>query len=186
MEHFYNNIDGWFDFQIIYSQMVNKFSDRSHFVEIGAWLGKSTSYMAVEIINSGKNIKFDVIDTWGGSKYEELLYEDTINKIQKSLYDKFIENIRPVLNIINPIIGFSNDIVNNYKDESLDFVFIDASHDYDSVKKDIEMWYPKVKKGGILAGHDYAQLTAVVHKDVNEFFGEENIKKIGTSWMFEK
>ena len=66
MEHFYNNIDGWFDFQIIYSQMVNKFSDRSHFVEIGAWLGKSTSYMAVEIINSGKNIKLDVVDDWFG------------------------------------------------------------------------------------------------------------------------
>ena len=41
------------------------------------------------------------------------------------------------------------------EDESLDFVYIDANHAYDWVVQDIELWYPKVKKGGILWGHDY-------------------------------
>lgn len=40
-------------------------------------------------------------------------------------------------------------------DESLDFVYIDADHSYDAVKADIAAWAPKVKKGGILSGHDY-------------------------------
>jgi hypothetical protein len=40
-------------------------------------------------------------------------------------------------------------------DHSLDFVYIDAMHDYDSVKEDLEAWYGKVRPGGILAGHDY-------------------------------
>lgn len=40
-------------------------------------------------------------------------------------------------------------------DESLDFVFIDANHSYEGCKKDIEAWSKKVKKGGLIAGHDY-------------------------------
>jgi hypothetical protein len=39
--------------------------------------------------------------------------------------------------------------------ESLDFVYIDASHDYESVKQDLACWWPKVKFGGMFAGHDY-------------------------------
>lgn len=40
-------------------------------------------------------------------------------------------------------------------DESLDFVFIDANHAYEFVKADIQAWYPKVRYGGIVSGHDY-------------------------------
>jgi predicted O-methyltransferase YrrM len=40
-------------------------------------------------------------------------------------------------------------------DESLDFVFIDAGHTYDDVKKDVEEWAKKVRVGGIVSGHDY-------------------------------
>jgi hypothetical protein len=67
MEHFYNKIHGWFDFQNLYTKMVNDHADNSHFVEVGAFYGKSAAYMAVEIANSGKKIQFDVVDTWRGS-----------------------------------------------------------------------------------------------------------------------
>ena len=39
----------------------------------------------------------------------------------------------------------------------LDFVYIDAQHHYEAARDDIETWYPKVRKGGILAGHDYLE-----------------------------
>jgi len=42
-------------------------------------------------------------------------------------------------------------------DKSIDFVFIDGAHDYESVMEDIKTWYPKVRDGGILSGHDYYQ-----------------------------
>lgn len=42
-----------------------------------------------------------------------------------------------------------------YVENNLDFVYIDAQHHYEAVKIDIEQWYPKVKKWGMLAWHDY-------------------------------
>ena len=42
-----------------------------------------------------------------------------------------------------------------FEDNSLDFVYIDANHTYEGVKEDIKYWYPKVKPGGLLLGHDY-------------------------------
>jgi hypothetical protein len=41
--------------------------------------------------------------------------------------------------------------------ESLDFVFIDAGHQYEEVKADLEAWFPKVRKGGVVSGHDYVK-----------------------------
>ena len=43
----------------------------------------------------------------------------------------------------------------SFTDLSLDFVYLDARHDYRSVAMDVRVWWPKVKRGGILAGHDY-------------------------------
>jgi len=43
----------------------------------------------------------------------------------------------------------------DFADESVDFVFVDADHTYEGCKRDIQAWWPKVKKGGLMAGHDY-------------------------------
>jgi predicted O-methyltransferase YrrM len=72
-----------------------------------------------------------------------------------------------------------------YKDRSLDFVFIDGSHEYEDVKEDIYHWYPKVKKGGIIAGHDYTTY-AGVKEAVDEFFNLEEIKVVKSYWVFYK
>lgn len=52
-------------------------------------------------------------------------------------------------------------------DGSLDFVYIDGNHSYDSVREDIGLYYPKLKEGGLLAGHDYDYLD--VKKAVDEW-----------------
>ena len=74
MDHYYKDVQGWFTFPILYSWIVDKLKDNSHIVEVGAWLGQSVTYMGVEIINSGKTIKFDCVDTWEGSS--ECVNED--------------------------------------------------------------------------------------------------------------
>ena len=69
--------------------------------------------------------------------------------------------------------------------QSLDFAYIDARHDYDSVKEDLAAWCDKVRPGGILAGHDYVDGDFVegefyVKSAVDEFFGERGIPVHGT------
>ena len=53
------------------------------------------------------------------------------------------------------------------EDNSLDFIFIDADHTYDSVIHDLTVWYPKVKCGGLISGHDY--IMTPVENAVNDF-----------------
>jgi predicted O-methyltransferase YrrM len=129
--------------------MVLKFPSGSKFIEIGSWKGKSSAFMAVEIANSNKNIEFYCVDTWNGS------FEHKDSKEIDSLYDIFINNMKPLENYYKPMRKNSLEAASQFEDESLDFVFIDASHEYEDVKKDIQTWLPKVKKNGVLAGHDY-------------------------------
>lgn len=51
----------------------------------------------------------------------------------------------------------SMDAVKDFKNESLDFVYIDAMHEFDHVMMDIICWAPKVRHGGVVAGHDYVE-----------------------------
>ena len=51
--------------------------------------------------------------------------------------------------------GTSEEASNAVPNEGLDWVYIDADHSYESAKKDISIWMPKVRKGGIVSGHDY-------------------------------
>ncbi len=70
----------------------------------------------------------------------------------------------------------SQEAVLNFEDESLDFIFIDADHSYDSVFQDLSIWYPKIKKGGLLTGHDYEMMT--VQQAVNDFRSLNNINNL--------
>lgn len=143
--------ENWFSYPNLYNEMVQQFPSGSKFVEVGSWKGKSSAYMAVEIANSGKGIDFYCVDTWEGS------IEHKMNDNYKldELYDTFINNMKPLEGHYIPLRMTSLEAVTKFEDNSLDFVFIDASHEYEDVKKDIEAWLPKVKTNGILAGHDY-------------------------------
>ena len=116
--------------------------------------------------------------------YPFLLYELHLPPPRLSfLYEIFLKNIEPVKHQINPIKSLSWDGAAFYEDNSLDFVFIDAAHDYESVKKDINAWFPKIKKGGVIAGHDYTWC-ADVQKAVNEFFKGKTIYETEGCWAY--
>lgn len=70
----------------------------------------------------------------------------------------------------------------------LDFVYIDGAHSYDDVKKDIELFYKKLKKGGIIGGHDFWANEIGVCKAVLEFSENNNLKLYGkiTDWWIIK
>lgn len=86
-----------------------------------------------------------------------------------------------VLNLMNPIVGDSSETAQGYDDKSLDFVFIDADHAYENVKRDINAWLPKIKSGGILAGHDYISTHSGVKRAVDELFKDVQVRR--SSWL---
>lgn len=181
MEHIYEGPQfgpNWFDFQGLYCDRVAEAQDGAHFVEVGSFMGKSTSFMAVEIANSGKSIKFDAIDTWEGSDEEAHHSMEVIQ--EKRLYETFMDNMKDLLDYCNPIRTTSLEGAKLYADKSLDFVLIDAAHDYDNVKADILAWMPKVKDGGILAGDDWG-FEGVVKAVEETLKGRYTIKR--RSWI---
>lgn len=141
--------EDWFTFPEVYQEMVKRFPSGSKFVEIGSWKGKSSAFMCVEIANSGKQIDFCCIDTFEGS------VEHQNNPELPYLYDIFKSNMKPLEGYYRDMKMPSMEAVQKFENESLDFVFIDGSHEYEDIKNDIIFWLPKVKRGGILAGHDY-------------------------------
>lgn len=94
----------------------------------------------------------------------------------KKYYDK-IEFIRKT----------SMDAINDIPDD-IDFLYIDGNHDYKNVKREIESYYPKVKQGGIIGGHDFWASTSGVCKAVLEFVDDKNLKLYGkmTDWWIIK
>lgn len=177
MEHFHYKIPGWFTFPKLYTFMAN-FYKEGHFVEVGSFQGNSAAYMAVEIINSGNNIKLDCIDIWNEFTIGGLHLKSPESYPVDLVYQLFLKNIEPVNHIVSSKRMGSVEAAQLYQDGSLDFVFIDANHEYEAVKADIQAWYPKVKKGGHIAGHDYISDDRV-RQAVDEFFkgsfvGDEN------------
>lgn len=184
MDHFYQNIgEDWFTYAPLYKEMVETNSDGAHFVEVGSWKGRSASYMAVEIHNSNKKIKFDCVDTWKGSSDEEFHMNDELVKSDK-LYEEFIKNTNSVAHIINPVRMASTEASKLYEDNSLNFVFIDACHTYECVKEDIIHWLPKVKNGGMLSGHDFN--SPDVQKAVVESFDQVYHNPYLDIWFYRK
>ena len=188
MKHIYEEPqfgENWFTYPTLYSRFVEQL-ECGKIVEVGSWKGKSTAYLAVEIINSGKKISIDTVDTWKGSPNEECHVNDPYVKTD-GLYSLFLSNIEKVSSVINPIRMASLDAAKLYDDNSIDIVFIDACHAYECVKEDIDAWYPKVKTGGVIAGHDYNHHSFPgVIRAVNEAFGKDKIELIELCWVYRK
>lgn len=137
--------------------------------------------MAVEIINSGKQIRFDVIDHFRGS--DEAAHRDDPDVAAGTLRQAFDRNTAPVAHMIDVWQDDSAEIAFAFEDASIDFVFVDAGHDYESVKADILAWLPKLKPGGVIAGDDIDW--PGVHQAVSEIFGASFWPR-GRQWIVAK
>jgi len=166
MRHFYQTIPGWFSFRGLYEQAVKEAPNPAHFVEVGCWKGRSSAFMAVEIINSGKKVRLDCVDTWLGSKEPKHLADPSVKN--GTLYREFIQNIAPVLDRIKVYRQPSVECAATHPDNSIDFLLLDGAHDEENVLNDLNSWWPKIKPGGVMAGDDY--LFKGVNKAVLEFF----------------
>lgn len=115
-------------------------------VEIGVFEGKFTKVLA----ESGLQI-FGV-DPW-------TVYEDyghpSYQKVADRRYEKSKRLLAPYKNV-TLLRETSMEAVKKFENESIDFVYIDGNHQFKYIAEDMYEWHKKLKKGGIMAGHDYA------------------------------
>jgi MMP 1-O-methyltransferase len=112
-------------------------------VEIGSWQGKSTIWLGNGSKN-GNKINVYAIDP-----------HPDFNNVKSKNYEQFLRNIKnsKVDNLIIPIVKTSEDAIKNF-DNPVELIFIDGAHEYDLVKLDFNLWFPKVIDGGTMAFHD--------------------------------
>lgn len=149
-------------------------------VEVGVLSGSLTS----RVIRQVQSITdYYCVDPWKTYKeigqttddrrlaaYDEAKWEDIYQRFMKGVYSKFKNKVRVLRET-------SLDAAKRFPLESVDVVYLDGNHSYKAIKEDIRAWLPKVKKGGIISGHDYSCGWQGVVKGVNEIFGKDNITK---------
>jgi cephalosporin hydroxylase len=153
VEHFYQSLDGWFDFEDIYRQAVEEAKDGDILVEVGCWHGKSSAFLGVEAFNSGKRLEIYHVDIWEDAPgLNDGKVEVPCHK------EQWVKNMKPLMAngvMLHPLKLPSVRAASWFGDGALSFVFIDADHSFGSVKADIAAWLPRMKPGGLLAGHDF-------------------------------
>ena len=181
----FNEIPGWFAYKDLYSKQVENAKDGDVFVEVGAWFGKSTNHLASKIKESGKDIKFTSVDTWKGTDDEDL-HQNIVGTFNGDIFYEFLDNtvLSGNFGTFNIIKDTSHNAANQFANNSVDFIMIDAGHSYKDVKDDINFWYNKVKPGGIISGDDYGVFTGV-NQAADEFFYNQ-FEKGFRNWIRKK
>jgi len=140
--------------------------------EIGTYIGATTIESAhlVKKLNG----KYIAVDWFQGSLNTSGNHQ-TNNIDNKPVFDIFNENIKEaqVDDIITTYNMTSLEAVKHIEDNSLDICFIDADHLYEAVNADIKAFLPKVKKGGIICGHDFEPaainfINSIIPEELNE------------------
>ena len=171
----WDQIPGMFDFAAVYDAAVDAAADGAVFVEVGCLAGRSTCYLGTRIRESGKAITLYAVDTGRGSA-SDITGQTIAPAVGGSLAGVLHRNLIGcgVDELVIPVVTTSARAARLFQPVTVDFCFIDADHSYESVLADLRTWWPKVKPGGTLAGHDYRQsdpwlvgVTPAVH----EFFG---------------
>jgi predicted O-methyltransferase YrrM len=165
---------GFLEFVLLLADNISK---NSKMIEIGAYTGESTQIFA----STGIFSEINVVEPF---KFNESFNNTSIENVQKwiKVEEEFKNNTR-FFNNVKLFKDYSHNISNIFADKSVDLVYIDGDHSYEAVSKDIELYLPKIKQGGIMAGHDYSKSWPGVIKAVDERLGSPDAIFKDTSWM---
>lgn len=144
--------------------------------EIGSYSGESAEIF----LQSGKVNHITCIDPWVNNYDSDDPAEQHDMISIEALFD---ERMNKYLNQYTKIKNYSHCAVAQIEDNSLDLVYIDGNHNYEFVKRDIELYLPKLKTNGIMAGHDYSESwTDVIHA-VHDVLGKPDKTYLDGSWL---
>lgn len=189
IEPLFKGLPGWDDpeMRACYDLIVNAASDGDTIAEVGTFLGRSLCYVCNQIKTSGKKIKVISVDLFPAQVMVQVP-SMTLNcdwpdgslsivraNVMQGGFQDFVSFIR----------GDSAESASQVPDGSLFACYVDACHTYEGVLRDVRAWLPKVRKGGIYAGHDYgAPGTDGVKMAVDEILGVQNVKQTGSTWLY--
>jgi len=175
--------ENWFNYADFYSSAAQE--NFKTYVEVGAWKGHSTRHLANELLKTGKEFCLYAVDLWDMLPESNELYQRHKEQIPYlyTIYDTNLKNAG-VRGHVFDLKNWSHLAAGMFKDQTVDFVFIDAGHDKDSAALDMRSWLPKIKEGGIMAGHDsHAEGVNAALKEV--FNGKPIMKHPNHEvWMF--
>ena len=168
----------FFGFTDMLKELKNLKGNNSTMIEIGSYMGESTMLFASSNIFN----KIYTIDPHDGieefNERENITWGEVINEYE--LNTRYFDNIELISD-------YSYNVVYRFDDNSIDFIYIDGRHDYESVKRDLKLYLPKLKLNVIIGGHDYSEKQwPDVYKAVNEVMGEPDKVFIDTSWISKK
>lgn len=161
--------------------------------EVGVQEGRFSAYL----LKNWPGRQLISIDLWQeqGEDYQDIA--NVSQSVHELFYRRTVARLRPFGERSVIWRMSSGEASRQIADHFLDFVYIDARHDYESVKQDLYLWYDKIRPGGIFAGHDYLngrlpQGVFNVKAAVDEFFGKKGLPVFSThkdipfvSWMVE-
>lgn len=151
-------------------KIARSLRDFSVVVEIGAYKGKSTCFIAEGL--KGSSSRLYSVDTW--------FNDGGMRQARMDTFPDFLRNISPWSDKIIPLRGFSADIRKTWPlERKIDFLWIDGDHAYTGVKKDIEDWLPLVRDGCFVCFHDYREYPGV-KRAVDEKIFEGKLRLVGT------
>lgn len=119
-------------------------------VELGVDRGEYSKILTDE----SPNLKLHCVDPWMPEAYEPNTYINEPPAYFNSCYEETKKRLQG--SNCTLVRKTSADALNDFADESLDFVYIDANHDFPNFTFDLHYWLKKIKKGGIMSGHDFA------------------------------
>lgn len=154
----------------------------------GIELGVNAGEFSRLILNHWKGKKLHLIDAW--EQQDHLIYNDLCNHSSQDHYTYCYEQTFKRFNNNSQVEihrNYSHEALLKFKDESLDFIYLDANHSFQATYEDLSAWSKKVQPNGFLSGHDY--VNGYIHGSV--WFGskyavdkwaQENKYPVYTSW----
>lgn len=150
--------------------------DHKVIAEIGSFLGRSTRALA----DNTRGVVY-AIDDWHGPREERVRMTPAV---REKLFEQFCRNMAGLEGRVLVVRADHGDTTSLDIPYRPDFVFIDGSHEYEDVLRDIKFWYRKAAPGALLSGHDYPFFPGV-KRAVDEVF-KGDIKVSGSIWFHEK
>lgn len=173
----YHYIPGFFGFEEFYDLLIDLAPPSFFMAEVGVFFGKSLIYMLERVQQKDKEVYITAIDNWASFDYEPELAAAAYGR---NVEADFMRNILPYREFVE-VCTVPSPRAAQVLQLHYDYTFLDARHDYESVKADIEAWLPWTDL--IIAGHDYGTWPGVTQA-VDELLPQRQI--LNNVWYVHK